>query len=514
LLREAEMWSVAAFGGREADGYPAAQLERLWRTILVLQFHDILPGSSIAWVHREAEATHAACAAELEGLIAEALTALAGADALVVNAAPHARDEVVVVDPVAGTDLATLEGVQTLSDGRLAFRTAVPALGLAPLAPRPLDEPVAVWDGEAPATLVLDNGVLRVTLDADGCVTSLRHLRSGRETLAAGARGGLLQLHHDLPFEYDAWDIEEYYRRRVTDLDGPATIEVLERGPAVARVRVTRAFRASRAVLTYELRAGSPRVDVGVELDWHERDHLLKVSWPVDVHTGDVARHIQYGHVRTPIHTNTSWDHARFEVCAHQWIDVGEPGFGVALLSDSRYGYDVTRTRGDDGASSTTMRLTAVKGPRFPDPLADEGHHAFTMSVMPHAGKFRKEGVVAEGYRLEVPVRVVGPVASDDAVVPEPVVAVDHDAVVVEAVKAAEDGSGDLVVRAYESFGGRATTLVRFDREVLDVRATDFLEEDAPPAPAPGVELVDVRTARLTLRPFQIATLRAVVPPH
>ncbi len=507
LLREAELWSYAAFGGTEADGYPATQLDRLWKTVLVLQFHDILPGSSIEWVHREAEATYAECIAELEGLIAEALTRIATAEPTVVNTAPHARDEVVVCDPVGGLDAGDT-GVQALSDGRVAFRVAVPAMGAAVAVPLPLDDPVAVWDDDD--ALVVDNGVLRVTIGADGCVSSLLHLRSGRETLAAGARGGMLQLHHDLPFEYDAWDIEEYYRRRVTDLDEVDSIEVLDRGPAVVRVRVSRSFRASTVALTYELRAGSPRLDVAVELDWSERDHLLKMAWPVDVHTGDVTRHIQYGHVRTAVHTNTSWDHARFEVCAHQWIDVGEPGFGVALLNDSRYGYDVTRTRGADESSSTTMRLTMVKGARFPDPHADEGRHTFTMAVMPHAGKFRKEGVVAEGYRLEVPLRRVGPVADDERRLAEPVVAVDHPAVVIEAVKAAEDGSGDLVVRCYESFGGKATTTVRFARDVLDVRLTDFLEDGAPPRPAPAIEVLDARTVRLSLRPFQIATLRVI----
>jgi alpha-mannosidase len=357
----------------------------------------------------------------------------------------------------------------------------------------------------------LDNGIVSVSLGDDGCVHSLRiRDREGdREVIAAGARGGLPQLHPDLPIEYDAWDIEEYHRHRVEDLDGVDSIELVDAGPLVARVAVRRSFRSSTLTQTYVVRAGSARVDVELEIDWAERNQLLKFAWPVDVHADHVVRHVQYGHVRTPIHTNTTWDAARFEVCAHHWIDVGEPGFGVALLNDGRYGHDVTRTRGPHGESTTTMRLTLLKGATYPDPRADLGRHRVTCSVLAHPGKFRKEGLIAEGYRLNTPVRfaageAVSGVATHQR---DPVVRVDHPAVVVEAVKAAEDGSGDVVVRLYESFGGRATATVQVPSGFSNARLTDFLEEDPPPDPAPHLEVLDGTSLRLSLRPFQIATI-------
>ena len=209
------------------------------------------------------------------------------------------------------------------------------------------------------------------------------------------------------------------------------------------------------------------------------------------MHANDVTRHIQYGHLKTPIHTNTTWDAARFELCAHHWIDVGEPGFGVALLNDGRYGHDVTRTRGPDGEPTTTLRLTLLKGAIWPDPRADLGRHSVTCAVLPHAGRFRKEGVVAEGYRLNMPVRVVDRGRDDQQ--DYAFVTVDHPAVVVEAVKAAEDGSGDMIVRCYESFGGRAEATLAFDRWFPLISWPDFDSAHRLPGGR--------RTARASARP-------------
>jgi alpha-mannosidase len=516
LLREAELWCVAAYGTTEAAGYPAAELDRIWKTVLLHQFHDILPGSSIGWVHREAEATYAGLIDQLEAIIAGALAELtsggspdAGAPATLANAAPHERDEVVVV-PVArlGSGGSRSDGpVQVLSGGEsVAARVRVPALGTAPLASLAVDDAVS-WDE---AHRVLANDRVAVTFDADGLFASVRDLRAddggGREVLVAGERGNLLQLHPDLPSEYDAWDLDEHYRRQVTDLTDLDRFEVLDVGPLVGRVRISRSFRSSTVTQVVSLRAGSPRIDVATEVDWHERDHVLKAAFPLDVHADHLTREIQFGHLATAIHTNTSWDAARFEVCAHRWVDVAEPGYGVALLNDAKYGHDATRTH-----PGTTLRLTLLKGARYPDPHADEGRHAFTYALLPHEGDHRRAGVVAEGYRLNLPVRAVS--GSTEGVRPStsestPLVVESGDpAVVIEAVKPADDESGDLVVRAYESFGGRARLDLRLGFEPAAVTVTDLLEEPNPSIPQVPVEVSGSRvTGRL--RPFQIVTLR------
>ncbi|MGZ4695804.1 MAG: alpha-mannosidase, partial [Acidimicrobiales bacterium] len=530
LLREAELWCVAAYGTTEPTdgsiGYPMAELDRVWKTVLLHQFHDILPGSSIGWVHREAEATYAGLVDQLEAIIAGALARVAASTGgpVLANAAPHDRDEVVVV-PVAAVAGAVGPVGQVLADGTsVAVRVQVPAMGVAELAPIGATDTVT-YDTDRRR---LANGLVEVTFDEQGLFSSVLDVAADREVLVAGERGNLLQLHPDLPNEYDAWDLDDFYRRQVTDLVELDRFEVLDVGPLIGRVRISRSFRRSTVVQVVELRAGSPRVDVRTEIDWHERDHVLKAAFPLDVHTDHLTREIQFGHVSTAIHTNTSWDVARFEVCAHRWVDVGEPGYGVALLNDAKYGHDATRTRsaaasGGD-TTSTTVRLTLLKGAQYPDPHADEGHHSFTYALLPHVGDLRAAGVVAEGYRLNLPVRLATPTdhdapaatGSDAARSNQPpgsalVVESGDPAVVVEAVKPADDGSGDLIVRCYESGGGRARLDLRFGFEPASVTVTDFLEEPNPTIPVVPVEVAGSRVTG-HLRPFQIVTLRVGQP--
>ncbi len=564
LLREAELWATVAALESPGYEYPSAQLDELWKTVLLHQFHDILPGTSIGWVHREAEETYAEVAERLERIIhgavgelaagvagvssvtaasestglANAVASGSGTTVVLANAAPFDFDSVVVIpQDNSGPDGAVSDpgfpdsrglAVQKLSDGGSAIRASVPALSVGVCRALPVDNHV-VATGRS-----MSNGIVSIVLDDDGSVTSLVHLPTGREAIVDGGRGSVWQLHHDLPLEYDAWDIENYYRDRVENLTNVESIELVDSGPALARLQVTRSFGSSRLIETFEQRAGSPRVDIHIELDWHERDHLLKVAWPVAVSTTEATRSIQYGHIRTPIHTNTSWDAARFELCAHHWIDVSETGFGVAMLNNGRYGHDVTRTRSDDGSPTTTMRLTVAKGSQFPDPQADLGRHEFTYSLMPHCGLGSLPDVIAEGYRLNMPVRVVdapagaevmaasagdstGAAAEESPTVTTSVgpavgaVAVTDPGVVVEVAKLAEDGSGDLVIRLWESLGATVTTTVRFGLPVETARLTDALEDGAPPTPAPVLEPLGERELRLSLAPFQIATIRVTL---
>ena len=511
LLREAEIWCAAAYGGRgERAEAVAADLDRLWKVVLLHQFHDILPGSSIGWVHREAEIAYGQVADELGTIIDAATTALAGDRVSLANPAPHAVEGVVVLDAPA---LVSDPACQVLSDGRVAAAVSVPALAV--VVAEPLD--VAPADGVRATPTLLENGRLRVTLDEQGLIVSLVDLVAGREIVAPGVRANLLQLHQDLPNEYDAWDIEDFYRRQVTDLDAVDAVTVLDAGPLVGRVQVTRTFRSSTISQVLELRAGSSQLDVVCDVDWHEHEQMLKVAVPVDVHADEITREIQFGHLRSAIHTNTSWDAARFEVCAHRWVDVAEPGYGVALLNDCKYGHDATRTRSVDAdgreVATTTVRLTLLRGAQYPDPQADQGRHRFTYSILPHEGSLQDAGVVAAGYHLNAPVRVVAPQrASAAGSSPDPlvdagasVVTSADPSVVVETVKAADDGSGDLVVRCYESWGGRARSALRFGFDVASVEVVDARERPGGPASA---LVLGPDGAELRLRPFQIVTVR------
>ncbi|MFP3714079.1 alpha-mannosidase [Puerhibacterium sp. TATVAM-FAB25] len=464
LLREAELWAATATV-RTGAPYPAERLERLWRRVLLHQFHDILPGSSIAWVHREAERAHEEITAELQEVVAAALAALTGPGDrdVVVNASPLARHGV----PGAGA---------AVRDGR-------PAAGAT------LVEEVDGW--------VLQNAAVRVVVDRDGLVTSAVHRPTGRDAVLPGARANLLQLHRDIPNEWEAWDIDEHYRRSVTDLTRAESVEAVdgEHGPAL---RVVRAVGSSRVEQLLELPDDAPALRITTQVDWHETHKLLKLAFPLDVHADRAASEIQFGHVHRATHANTSWDAARFETVAHRWVHVGEPGFGVAVANDSVYGHDITRahldTAAPGGRAGTVVRLSLLRAPRFPDPDADQGTHTFRCELVVGADV---ADAVRHGYALNLPERVV---RGDHGV--EPLLTSDDDAVVVETVKLAEDGSGDVVARLYESRGGRATARVRAAFAHDDVVVTDLLERAAAPAERDGGDVV----VRLT--PFQVLTLR------
>ncbi|MGA8979698.1 MAG: glycoside hydrolase family 38 C-terminal domain-containing protein, partial [Pedococcus sp.] len=452
LLREAELWASTATV-RTGAAYPADALDRLWKVVLLQQFHDILPGSSIGWVHREAVAAYAAVAEELTGIIEAAQAALAGEGGVevVFNASPHAR-----------------AGAAGLGAGprRRAASGAV--------------EVVAEADG-----WVLSNGLVRAVVDARGLLTSVVDTATGREALAPDAAGNLLQLHPDTPVDFDAWDVDAYYRRTWTDLTDAESVEAVDGG-----VRVVRRFGQSTLTQVLTLTPGEARVDVDTEVDWREREKILKAGFDLDVTTERSTAEVQFGHVHRPTHTNTSWDAAKFEICAHRWVHVGEPGYGAAVVNDSTYGHDVTRRDREGGGTTTQVRLSLLRAPQSPDPVADLGVHRLRYAVVPGADL---ADAIREGYRINLPLRVV---RGSGAVV-QPLVTVEPGSgagagagsgagsgtgsgagacsAVVEAVKLADDGSGDVVVRLYESLGARgpATVLAGFDH--TGVGAVDLL---------------------------------------
>lgn len=459
LLREAELWAATA-AVRTGAAYPAEAFRRLWQLVLLQQFHDILPGTSIAWVHRDAERNYEAIATELEQIIADALRALAGEGdrTLVANAAPHTR-------------------------------SGAPALAIA-AAPAVRD----VAPRAEGAGFVLDNGVVHAVIDARGLIISLVEVASGREIVPEGQAAGLFQLFRDTPTQWDAWDIDETYRRHVTPLDSAQAVRI--DGDAVV---VERTFGDSHLTTRIALAAGARTVRLSIDVDWHEQQQLLKLAVPVDVHTDRAASEIQFGHISRPTHTNTSWDAARFETAAHRWVRVGESGFGVAVTNDSTYGHDITRHAREAGGTYSLVRLSIIRGALFPDPQQDQGAHHLEVGIVVGA---EVEDAVVEGYRTNLPLRVIEGASAEEVA---PLVAVDDEGVVVEAVKLAHDGSGDVIVRLYEALGRRTRARVAVGFAASGAVETDLLER---PVAAAAVVDADDTTVELALRPFQLVTLR------
>ncbi|MFB7307553.1 alpha-mannosidase [Streptomyces sp. NPDC056192] len=493
LLREAELWATAAALRAPGYAYPYETLDRVWKTVLLHQFHDILPGSSIAWVHREARDTYEQVRAELADLVAEAVTELGAADGLVaLNSSPYDRSQVIELDAEASAVLPSGAQVQPLDEWRTAVFARSPGLGAGLLDGSAVPEREAVTSRTADDGFVLDNGLLRVTVDRDGLIAAVRDLDAHREVIAPGHRANLLQLHPDHPNHWDAWDIDRHYRRSRTDLTDAESVELVEEGPLRTAVRVVRTFGRSRIVQEIRLAAGSRQVDIETEVDWQESEKVLKAAFPLDVHAERSTAEIQFGHVHRATHDNTGWDAARFEICAHRWLRVAEPGYGIAVLNDSTYGHDVTRTPHESGLA-TTVRLTLLRAPHSPDPETDLGTHRFRYALAPGA---EVTDAVRAGLALNLPLR-----AAVAPVVPS-LITTGHPAVTVESVKLAEDRSGDVIVRLYESAGGRAMTTLQVGFPVVQAQITDLLERPLHEATADEHGLV------VALRPFQILTLR------
>lgn len=401
-------------------GAPAPRsLEMDWRTVLKNEFHDILPGSSIREVYEDAERELAAVVASGMAAQEEALAAIAA------QLPQGAGEALLVVNPSLSP--------QPLPEGD----GTVPPLGIA-VVPRHAP-PVA---GLSVSPTHIENAVLRATIAPDGTLASLVHKPSGREALA-GPGNQLWAYPVDKPRNWDAWDVEEDYAARGEPLGAPERVEMVEAGPHRAALRLTRRFRASTVTQTYALAANGHRLDIETTLDWHDRRVFLRTLTPVAVRAERATFECAHGVVTRPTHANTSWDQAMFEAAAHRFIDLGEPGFGVALLNTAKYGHSV---RGN------VLGLSLLRAPVYPDPLADEGTQSFTYALMPHAGPWYEGGVreAAEALNQPLLTRAVAGLAQG---VHTPL-AVAGIPAALSGLKPAEDGNG-LVLRVYEPAGRR-----------------------------------------------------------
>jgi alpha-mannosidase len=455
LLVEAELWSAAATLSA-GTAYPYDELDELWRDVLLLQFHDILPGTAIAWVHREAERSHAATTERLERIIAAALGALSGDG----------------------------EGERFANSAPRALR-GVPAFAVGSAAPA-ADVTLEERDGG----FRLRSHALEVDVAADGTIVRLVDTASGRDAIAPGHPANVLQLHVDVPAKWDAWELDRDYRLQTENLVGTAVRE----GDDTVRVDVRAG--GSTIVQRISLDESGGAVRIRTQVDWHETRRLLKLAFPVDVHALDAAYETSYGHVRRPLHRNTSWDAARYESCAHRWVHVGEPGFGVAIANDGMYGHDAWRDA-EAGRTITTVRQSLLRAPTFPDPDADQGRHEFETLIAPAA---TTDEALAWGIQLGSPLRRV----AGDGLTLAPVRLDGDTSAVVSAVKLAADRSGDLVVRLYESRGARTRARLVWDRDGA-IRECDLVEG----ALDGSAQLdADPRSAELELRPFEVRTFR------
>jgi alpha-mannosidase len=483
--------------------YPREKLDRNWKLILLNQFHDIIPGSSIGAVYEDSREQYEKILAEGKSMLDSALEAI-------VKNIDSEKEAVAVFNPTSNCSngLVRFRGnlklealcspggvvtaVQKVPDGIVFFAPHVPSRGYgvytssdkSPSPPELLVEPHH-----------LENRFFSITLDAQGTLSSIYDKRNHREILVPGERGNRLLSFEDKPINFNAWDIEAYYQEKVWEINDIRSIEVIASGPVFGAIRIKRNYLDSSIRQDIVIYNDLDRIDFETEIDWHEQEILLKAAFPININSAKATYEIQYGNIERNTHENTSWDAAKFEVCMHKWLDVSEGNYGVSLLNDCKYGCDV---------HGSTIRLTLLKSGIYPFPDADKEVHQFTYSLFPHKGTWREGKTIERAYGLNNPF-VARVLPAQKGILPAEYsfVSADNQYIIIEAIKKAERGDG-YIIRAYESGNTHSETVLTFKDRLKSVHECSMLEEEERPLEIAG------NTVKVSFAPFEIKTIKAL----
>ena len=515
LLHDAEFLAALAAWLDGSYEYPHESLRRAWQLVCLNQFHDILPGSSIAPVYVDAERDYAAVAEIGTAVCQQALVLIqqqVGGDLLVVNPTSFTRQDLTFwPQPTAdgplpdGQQIQREDGrsllTQTTPDGTWIALGAIPPYSTIPLHLKP-GEPPAPPVGLSAAPDRLENNFILIDLNEAGDISRIYDKLHDRELLPSGAVANQMQAFEDRPLQWDAWDIDSYFEDRMESAEPARRIEVIANGPLRATIEIERQIGRSQYVQRLSLSYNSPQLDIHTRIDWQERHTLLKVAFPLEILAPTATYEIQWGNVERPTHRNTSWDWARFETCAQKWVDLSEGNYGVSLLNDCKYGHDI---------KENVIRLSLLRSPTMPDPDADRGEHEFTYSLLPHTGGHVGgwgTATQAAAYGLNDPLIVV----SSDLTgfgnlsglgLGGSLIAPDRPCFIIETIKQAEDGNG-LIVRGYESQRQRGPIVLKTAVPLQSAWRTNLLEENEESLP------VENNQVRFAVRPYEIVTLRLI----
>ncbi len=491
-MRDAEL--LATIAALRGEAYPSEAFQELWRSLLTLQFHDILPGSSIQRVNDEAIEEFGRIierADSISGASARALAGTGSSKMMLVNTLSWDRPAQFTLQGVPEDHVISGAVCQWVEDPSGAKKLAVSGVGVPALGGKAVGLEPARAASASPFRAEADTvetPFATVRFDDAGGIASLIDKASGRE-VCAGALNGF-ETGEDVPQSWDNWDIDADQEMKMRPEERLVSREVVADGPLQYRVRSKYLIGGSSSI-TQDMvfHSDTPRIDFETEIDWSEKHTLLKAVFDLRV-MNDFARHeIQYGHVERPTHRNLPQDRARFEVACHKWVDLSDNGFGVAILNDCKYGVSVHGGR---------IGLTLIKSGTHPDPRGDAGRHVVTYSLLPHACPFSAESVVRPAYELNVPVRCFP--AGGDARDIESLVRVDAPNVIVESIKCAEDGNA-FIVRLYEAEKSECGATVTFGTDVKSVSECNLLEEKLnQPSGFENGRLI------MHFRPFQIRT--------
>ena len=527
-MRESEEWALnaekyASLAWLQGKPYPADELTDAWKKIAFNVFHDLGAGSGIGIIYKEAQkdydqvrwATSEISHKALGTLASEVDTQVAGGvPVLVYNPLAWQRSGAVAVDVQLPT--ASASGVSVLdaanhvlpsevvhSDDKtnsyklLVDVSDVPSLGYVVLHVVPGNKPFT--SDLKTEGLTIENAALKVVVDKQtGCITSLYDKKTNFETLAPGACGNQLQTFKDLPKDYDAWNIDPGTLDHFVAIDKADSVELVEKGPMRAAIRVTRTWQSSKFVQDITLSSGTDQVNVVNDIDWHETHVLLKAAFPLAATSSKATYEVPYGSIQRITSRNNSWEQAQFEVPALRWADLGDGQHGFSLLNESKYGYD---------DKDNVLRISLLRSPTWPDPEADRGHHHFSYALYPHGGDWKQALTVRHGYEYNYKLEAMQVTAHTGS---QPAkysyVGVKPENVVLTALKKAEDGNG-LIFRVYEWAGKSGDVEFHVPAGATSATVTNLMEKPE----GPTLKLAsDIVTA--PIHPYEILTVRVDYP--
>jgi len=504
-MMDFELLSVLAKKNLPADDY-----ENAWKTILINQFHDILPGTSIHEVYevtkREYEQVRSCIGGHISSLLdrltdgSDCSNGDTGDTVTVFNTTGFMRDDIVLLGDCKAKALKDFDGVmhpvQQTSEGAVAYLKNIPPKGWRVFK---MVSDIAEIDAHcnnecSPFTLEqnnhrLDTPFYVVTIDENGLISGLFDKENDREVIERGKCANLMRMYEDKPVYYDNWDIDVFYTEKSWDVTNLLRFEWTEFGPARATLEIEREISNSTICQKIRFYAADRRIDFETTVDWKESQHLLKVHFPVNIHTDEATFDIQFGNLTRKTHSNTSWDVARFESCGQKWVDLSEGHYGVSLLNDCKYGHSV---------KDSCIGLTLIKSGIEPNPVTDREVHEFVYSLYPHKGNWRDGDTVKQGYFLNQPALFRFGSAKSDSY---SLVSSNAKNVVIETIKPAEDGDG-IILRIYECDNSLTSAVITFDIPLRTAEECNMLEEKIG-----DLDFCN-NDVRFQIKPYEIKTFR------
>ena len=489
-----------------AAEYPSDELKECWEITLLNQFHDIIPGSSISEVYEDSKKQYENINYIATTLINSAVSNISTkielneTSVVVFNQLGFERKDIAEFEIPEGWQGAqvydgdVLLPSQKVGEGKIVFiADSVPAKGYKSYTIRNEKNENIMAEPAFSNTKALETQYYIIKLDEKAHITSIYDKLNEREVLKQGVRANVIQAFEDKPHNWDAWDINIYYQEKMWEVDDVEGVEIMEEGPVRFTVKIRRKFLNSSIVQLIHIYNGIERIDFDTNIDWKEKHIMLKAAFPVDIHADKATYEIQYGNVERPTHWNTSWDYARFEVCAHKWADISEDGYGVSLLNDCKYGHDI---------KDSVMRLTMLKSATYPNVDADREEHKFMYSLYPHSGDWKEGKVVQAAYNINDPL-VAKVETAHKGTLPSvaSLVALDKENVIIEVVKKAEN-SQHLIIRLYEYHNRRTKVTLTLLYDIKEVFECDLLENDLSELQAEGNKFSFV------IKPYEIKTFK------